>query len=254
MSSPLQDRVAIVSGASRGIGEAIASAYVSAGASVTLTSRKLENVSAVAEDINRQHPGRALAMAAHAGDREAVHSVVEQTVAEFGRLDIAVNNAATNPHFGPLLAAEEWQWDKILEVNLKGYFWLCQATAARMKSQGEGGSLINIASVAGMEPGPMMGIYSVSKAGVLMLTKVLAVELAADDIRVNAIAPGFVKTRFSQALWDNPALNKGIVQRTPQARMGEPSEVAGLAVYLASEAASFTTGATFVVDGGYTLT
>ena len=191
---------------------------------------------------------------AHAGREAETEAVVQQAVERFGRLDIAVNNAATNPHFGPLLDAEEWQWDKILEVNLKGYFWLCRAAARQMQRQGEGGKIVNVASVAGIEPGAMMGIYSVSKAGVLMLTRVLAIELGADNIQVNALAPGYIKTDFSAALWKNPMLSQRITENTPAGRMGAPEELTGLALYLAAPASDFTTGAVFTVDGGYTLT
>lgn len=250
----LNGKVAVVSGASRGIGEAIARSFVRAGASVAISSRKEENIRPVAESINGEFPNRALPVVSHSGRREEVARLVEETVDAFGRVDIAVNNAATNPHFGPLLDAELWQWDKILEVNVKGYFWLCQAAARQMIAQGDGGKIINMASVAGLKPGPMMGIYSVSKAAVLMLTRALALELASDDIQVNAIAPGFVKTRFSAALWQNPLLNDRLLEDTPAGRMAEPDEITGMALYLASEASNFTTGAVFTIDGGYTLT
>lgn len=250
----LGGKVAIISGASRGIGEAIARAFVEAGASVAISSRKEENIRPVADEINEAYPGRALSVVAHAGKREEVERFVDEAVGAFGRVDIAVNNAATNPHFGPLLDAELWQWDKILEVNVKGYFWLCQIAARRMIAQGDGGKIINMASVAGLKPGPMMGIYSVSKAAVLMLTRALALELASDGIQVNAIAPGFVKTRFSAALWQNPLLNDRLMEDTPAGRMAEPDEITGIALYLASKASDFTTGAVLTVDGGYTLT
>jgi NAD(P)-dependent dehydrogenase (short-subunit alcohol dehydrogenase family) len=190
---------------------------------------------------------------AHAGRQADTQRLVEMAVAHYGHLDIAVNNAATNPHFGPLLSAEESHWTKIFEVNVKGYFWLCQAAARQMQAQGEGGKIINIASVTGLQPGKMMGVYSVSKAAVLMLTRSLALELGAEQIQVNAIAPGFVKTRFSTTLWDNPALHKMITEATPAGRMAEPEELAGIALYLASAASDFTTGAVFTVDGGFTL-
>lgn len=250
----LDGKVAVISGASRGIGEAIARAFVEAGASVAISSRKEENIAPVAEEINEAYPQRALPVVAHAGKRDEVERLVDEAVNAFGRVDIAVNNAATNPHFGPLLDAELWQWDKILEVNVKGYFWLCQIAARRMIAQGDGGKIINMASVAGLKPGPMMGIYSVSKAAVLMLTRALALELASDGIQVNAIAPGFVKTRFSAALWQNPLLNDRLLEDTPAGRMAEPDEITGIALYLASNASDFTTGAVFTVDGGYTLT
>lgn len=250
----LAGKVAVISGASRGIGEVIARTYVAAGAHVAISSRKLENIEPVASSINEAHAGAALPVEAHAGQREDAATLVQRAVDHFGRVDIAVNNAATNPHFGPLMDAEPWQWDKILDVNVKGYFWLCQFAARQMMLQGDGGKIINIASVAGLKPGPMMGIYSVSKAAVLMLTKVLAVELGSHDIQVNAIAPGFVKTRFSSALWQNEVFYERLTQETPAGRMAEPQELAAMALYLASGASSFTTGAVFTVDGGYTLT
>lgn len=249
----LTDKVAIVTGASRGIGEAIAWAYARAGAKLVISSRKLDNITAVADQIDREYPGRVLPLAAHAGSAADSQLLVAKAVERFGRLDIAVNNAATNPHFGPLLTAEPSHWDKIMEVNVKGYFWLCQAAARQMQQQGTGGKLINVASIAGLEPGPMMGIYSISKAAVLMMTKVLAVELGSDNIQVNAIAPGFVKTKFSAALWQNPALHQELVARTPAGRMAEPEEISGIALYLASTASNFTTGAIFTIDGGYIL-
>jgi NAD(P)-dependent dehydrogenase (short-subunit alcohol dehydrogenase family) len=249
----LQDKVAIVTGASRGIGAAIAHAFVAAGAQVVISSRKMANLQPVEAEINAAFPGRVLAVQAHAGRGEETQNLVEQTVRHFGRVDIAVNNAATNPHFGPLLAASPEQWDKILAVNVKGYFWLCQAAAQQMQKQGTGGKLINIASIAGLKPGAMMGVYSVSKAAVIMMTRVLAVELGGDNIQVNAVAPGFIKTRFSAALWQNPALANEIIQRTPAGRIAEPDAITGIATYLASPASDFTTGEVFTVDGGYIL-
>lgn len=250
----LEGKVAVISGASRGIGEAIARSYAAAGANLVIGSRRQENIEPVADAINTDYPGRAVAVAAHAGRREDTQGMIETAVENYGRVDIAVNNAGTNPHFGPILTAEESHWDKILEVNVKGYFWLCQAAARQMQAQGTGGKIINIASVTGIQPGLMMGVYSVSKAAVIMLTKVLATELAADDIQVNAILPGFIKTRFSRALWDNPSLRDSIESRTPAGRIGEPEEICGLAMYLASDASSFMTGAVMTLDGGYTLT
>jgi NAD(P)-dependent dehydrogenase (short-subunit alcohol dehydrogenase family) len=249
----LSGKVAIISGASRGIGAAIARSYVTAGAKVVVSSRKVEDIETLGAEINAQHPESALAVAAHAGRREETERLVEQAVERFGRVDIAVNNAATNPHFGSLLNSEPWQWDKILELNVKGYFWLCQLAARQMIRQGQGGKIINMASVTGIKPGPMMGIYSVSKAAVIMLTQVLAAELGADNIQVNAIAPGYVNTRFSAALWQNPVLERSILERTPAGRIAEPEEIAGIAQFLASSASDFITGAVFKVDGGYSL-
>ncbi len=247
----LDGKIAIITGASRGIGQAIAEAYAQAGAAVVLTSRKMENVGPVAEAI-RAAGGQAIALAAHAGDQGAAEAVVQAALAEFGRVDILVNNAATNPHFGPLLTAEASHFDKIFEVNVKGYFYMIKAAAPAMQAQGSG-KIINVASTAGINPGPQMGVYSVSKAAVIMLTKALAVELAPANIQVNALAPGFIKTKFSAPLWTNPALGAGLERLTPAGRIAEPGELTGAALYLASDASSFTTGSVLVVDGGITL-
>jgi NAD(P)-dependent dehydrogenase (short-subunit alcohol dehydrogenase family) len=244
----LTGKVALITGGSRGIGQAIAEAYAAAGALVVLSSRKQEAVDEAAAAIHAQG-GQALAFAAHTGDAAAVAVLVDFVRHEAGGLDILVNNAATNPHFGPILTAEESQWDKIIDVNVKGYFRMAQACVPLMRARG-GGRIVNMASVAGLAPQPMMGVYCVSKAAVLMMTQVLAVELAADNIQVNAIAPGFVKTKFSAAIWGNEAIHTAVVGAVPQRRMAEPEEIAGAALYLASAASSFTTGATFVVDGG----
>lgn len=243
----LSGKVALITGASRGIGEAVAVAYARAGAKVVLASRKQTDLDGVALRI-REAGGEALPLAAHTGDAAAVAGVVEKAVSTYGGIDILVNNAATNPHFGPILTAEDSHWDKILDVNVKGYFRVAKACVESMKIRG--GKIINMASVAGLEPEPMMGVYSVSKAAVLMLTKVLAAELAQFNIQVNAIAPGFVKTKFSAALWQNPQINQAILDTIPQKRMAEPEEIAGLAVYLASPSSSFVTGSTFSIDGG----
>jgi NAD(P)-dependent dehydrogenase (short-subunit alcohol dehydrogenase family) len=244
----ISGKVALITGASRGIGEAIAVAYAQAGAKVVLASRKQADLDNVAQRI-REAGGEALPLAAHTGDLGAVAALVEQAASTFGGIDILVNNAATNPHFGPILTSEDSHWDKIMDVNVKGYFRVVKACVEKMKARG-GGKIINMASVAGLEPQPMMGVYSVSKAAVLMLTRVLATELAQFNIQVNAIAPGFVKTKFSAALWQNPQLNQAIINTIPQKRMAEPEEIAGLAVYLASPASSFVTGSTFSIDGG----
>ncbi len=244
----LTGKVALITGGSRGIGLAIAAAYAAAGARVVVAGRKQETVDEAAESI-RRGGGEALGVAAHTGDGAAVATLVERAIDYFGGIDILVNNAATNPHFGPFLTAEDSHWDKILDVNVKGYFRVAKACVPAMRARG-GGKIINVASVAGLEPQPLMGVYCVSKAAVLMMTEVLAAEVAADNIQVNAIAPGFVKTKFSQVLWSTPDIHDKLVNAVPQRRMAEPAEIAGIAVYLASAASSFTTGATFVVDGG----
>jgi len=244
----LTDKVALITGGSRGIGFAIARAYAAAGAIVVIASRKQADLDEAAAQIVADG-GQAMGIAAHTGDEAAVLALVEKITAVYGGIDILVNNAATNPHFGPILTAETSQWDKILDVNVKGYFNVAKACAASMKIRG-GGKIINIASIAGKTPAPGMGVYSVSKAAVLMLTEVLAVELASQNIQVNAIAPGFVITKFSGAVWQNEAINTAVTAMIPQKRMAEPDELTGIALYLAAPASSFTTGSTFVIDGG----
>jgi NAD(P)-dependent dehydrogenase (short-subunit alcohol dehydrogenase family) len=244
----LKGRVAWVTGASRGIGQAIAARLAQAGAKAVVSSRKLENVRVVADEIVARG-GEALAVEAHVGRPEDVAALVERTIEEYGRIDIAVNNAATNPHFGPLLTAGEGQWDKILDTNAKGCFRVCKAVVPYMEKQG-GGKIVNLASVAGLRPSPGMGVYGISKAAIIMLTQVLALELGPANIQVNAIAPGVIKTRFSQLLWQTPQISEPILAHLPLGRFGEVEDVAGLALFLASPAADYVTGSVFVVDGG----
>lgn len=244
----LENRVAIISGGSRGIGRAIAVRLAQAGARVVVSSRKLEGVQAVADEINAAG-GQALALEAHVGRAAEMERLVAQTLDAFGRVDIVVNNAGTNPHFGPLLTADESQFDKIMDTNVKGAFRLCKAVAPHMERQG-GGKIINVASIAGLRPSPAMGVYCVSKAALIMLTQVLAMELGRVNIQVNAIAPGVIKTRLSEALWQTPQIAEPILARTPLGRFGEPQDIAGLALYLASPASDYVTGAVFVIDGG----
>lgn len=244
----LSGKIALITGASRGIGLAIAQVYAAAGAKVVLSSRKQESLDEAAQAI-REAGGQALAVAAHTGDPAAVQALVSQTLATYGGVDILVNNAGTNPHFGPIMTAEESHWEKILDVNLRGYFRVAKACLESMQSRG-GGKIINMASVSGLQAYPGLGVYSVSKAGVLMLTQVLAVELAPFNIQVNAIAPGVIQTKFSRMLVETPGINTLLLQHIPLGRFGQPADIAGLALYLASAASDFTTGATFVVDGG----
>lgn len=247
----LSGKVALVTGASRGIGEAIARAYSAAGAAVVLASRTQEALDRVADAI-REEGGTALAIACHTGDDEQVRVLVERAVSELGGVDVLVNNAGTNPHFGPLLSAEESHWQKTLDVNLLGYVRLAKACAPVMAERKQG-KIVNVASIIGHTPHPGLGVYAVSKAGVLMLTRALALELAADGVQVNALAPGIIKTRFSEALWKEPERSRGFLRQIPAGRFGEPEDLLGLALYLASPASDYTTGQVFTVDGGQTV-
>jgi NAD(P)-dependent dehydrogenase (short-subunit alcohol dehydrogenase family) len=244
----LTGRVAIVTGASRGIGLAVAQKLAAAGAQVALASRKQESLDKVVAQIQGQG-GEAIAIAAHTGETAAVRALVAQVVERWGGVDILVNNAATNPHFGPLLTADEGQWQKILDVNVVGYFRMAQAVVPEMLKRGKG-KIINMASVAGVRPMPGMGVYSVSKAAVIMLTQTLAQELGPANIQVNAIAPGVIKTRFSSVLWQTESIAKGIQASTPLGRFGEVDDLTGAALHLASPASDYMTGAVLVIDGG----
>ena len=244
----IQRKVAIVTGASRGIGRAIAHGLSEAGAKVVLSSRKLEDLQKVAEEIRRKG-GDAFPIAAHNGKTVDLENLVKKTVEHYGTIDILVNNAATNPVFGPIIQVEESAWDKIMEVNVKGAFFLSRSAAQVMGEKG-GGAIVNIASSAGLRPMPFLGAYSVSKAGVIMLTKVLAVEWAGLKIRVNAVAPGIIETRFSEALWKNETILEEVQKRQPIPRVGQPEEIVGAVLFLASPASSYMTGEVMVIDGG----
>jgi NAD(P)-dependent dehydrogenase (short-subunit alcohol dehydrogenase family) len=248
----LSGRVAVVTGASRGIGEAVARAYAGAGAAVVLASRTQEALDEVAESITAAG-GKALPIACHTGDPEQIEALVARTVDELGGVDVLFNNAGTNPHFGPILTAESGHWDKTYEVNVKGYAAMAKACLPAMKERG-GGKIVNVASIVGLAPHPGLGVYAVSKAAVLMLTRVLALELASDGIQVNAIAPGLVKTRFSELLWTEEGHGQGKrnLRQIPAGRFGEVDDLLGIALYLASRASDWTTGAVFTVDGGHT--
>lgn len=246
----LEGKVAIVTGASRGIGEAIARSFAANGAKVVCASRKLEGLTAVAESIGAD---KAIAIAAHTGREEDCVRLVEESVAKLGKVDILVNNAATNPYFGPMLDVDNGAWDKTFEVNTKGYFWMSREVAKHLRAREAPGSIVNMASVAGLLASPLQAVYAMTKAAIISMTKTLAYELAANKIRVNAIAPGFVDTRFAAAVLKNDALLDEVIRMTPLRRYGQPDEIAGCALYLASDAASYTTGQTIAVDGGMTI-
>lgn len=247
----LSGKVAIITGASKGIGEAIARGLAEFGATVVVSSRKLNAVEAVARSI-RESGGTATAIAAHLGDLAAVRLLVTETCKRHGGVDIVVNNAATNPVFGPVLDADETAFDKILAVNLKGPLELAKAAHPIMKARG-GGSIINISSIGGLRPEPGLGLYSISKAALISLTKVLAQEWSRDSIRANVICPGLVQTKFSAALWQSEEHLQRFLRAVPLGRIAQPEEMVGLAIYLASPASAYCTGAVFTVDGGVIL-
>jgi NAD(P)-dependent dehydrogenase (short-subunit alcohol dehydrogenase family) len=252
----LEGKVAVVTGGSRGIGEAIARTFADHGARVVVASRKMEGLAQVAAAINDLHPGAAHAVQAHTGKEEDCVRLVQEAVARFGKVDVLVNNAATNPHFGPLVDIENAAWDKTFEVNLKGYFWMIREVVRHLRSRGDAnarGSIVNVASVAALMATPAQGCYAMTKAAVVSMTKTLAVELAGSNVRVNAIAPGFVDTRLAGAILKNEGLLDIVLQKTPMKRYAQPDEIAGGALYLASESASFLTGHTLVIDGGMTI-
>ncbi len=249
----LEGRVAIVTGASRGIGEAIAVRLAEAGAAVVLAARKPEGLEVVAKRIAAAG-GRALAVPAHMGKPAEVGALVARAVAAFGKVDVLVNNAAANPYFGPLLGIEESAWDKTFEVNLKGYFTATRAVVEHLRSRKAPGSIVNVASIVGLRAAPLQGAYGMTKAAVVSMTRTLAQELGPEGIRVNAIAPGLVETRFASAIVESEPLRDRFVSRTALGRHAQPDEIAGAALFLASDASGYVTGHVLVVDGGTTMT
>ena len=252
MSARLAERVASVTGASRGIGAAIAAAFAREGAKVVICSRKREGVDAVAAEIAAAG-GEALAVACHTGKADDVVALVRAAVERFGRVDAVVNNAATNPYFGPLVDAPEPAWDKTFEVNLKGYFMVAREVIRHLRARGAPGAVVNVASIAGLRAAPFQGVYGMTKAAVISMTQTLAFEVGGQGVRVNAIAPGLVETRLAAAIVHNDQLRRHIVDRTPLARHAKPNEIVGAAVFLASDEASYVNGHTLVVDGGMTI-
>ncbi|MCX5918511.1 MAG: glucose 1-dehydrogenase [Deltaproteobacteria bacterium] len=250
MDFSLKNKVALITGASRGIGEAAAIGLAQAGADLAIASRKLPDLERVAAEV-RKAGRKCLPIAAHVGRVEEVNNLVKKVVGEFGKIDILVNNAATNPTMAQALDVDERAWDSIMNLNLKGLFFLSQAVARVMKEKG-GGKIINVSSIAGISP-DLLPVYSISKAAVIMATKVMAMQWAQYKIRANCIAPGLTKTKFSEALWNNPDILKHAMALTPMGRVGEPEEMVGAILFLASEASSYVTGQVIAVDGGKTI-
>lgn len=247
----MNDKVAIVTGASRGIGAEIARRFAAAGAKVVLASRNLPPLAALAAEIEAAG-GEALPYACHTGKEDQIQALVAASVERFGKVDVLVNNAATNPYFGPMMNIEDGAWDKTFEVNLKGYFAMTRAVVRHVQARKGTGSIVNVASVAGFMAMPLQGVYAMTKAGVISMTRTLSVELG-PDIRVNAIAPGLIDTKFASALTQSPEILDVVMQKTSLKRVGRPEDVAGAALLLASDAGAYFTGAVLTVDGGWSL-
>jgi len=250
MELSLKNKVALITGASRGIGKAVAIGLAQAGADVAIASRKLPDLEKVAAEIKKT--GRkCLVVPTHVGKLEEINNLVKKTLEEFGKIDILVNDAATNPSMSAAIDIDERAWDSVMNLNLKGLFFLSQAVAKSMREKG-GGRIINVSSTAGTTP-DVLPIYSISKAGVNMATKVMAHQWAQYNIRVHAVAPGLTKTSFSEALWNNPDILKMAMIRTPMQRPGERTEMVGAVIFLASDASSYVSGQVLCVDGGMTI-
>ncbi|MCJ7557875.1 MAG: SDR family oxidoreductase [Gammaproteobacteria bacterium] len=245
----LSGKVALVTGASRGIGEATARLLARHGARVVVASRKLEACEAVAADI-RKLGGDAVAMACHIGAMDQIETLFASIDEKFGRLDILVNNAAANPYYGHILDTDLAAFDKTVDVNIRGYFFMSIEAGKRMRKQG-GGAIVNVASVNGVRPGPMQGIYSITKAAVINMTQSFAKECGQFNIRVNALLPGLTRTKFASALTENEQARDYYLKFVPLGRMAEPEEMAGSVLFLVSDASSYATGSCITADGGY---
>lgn len=247
----LDNKIAIITGASKGIGKAIARALGEQGARVVVSSRKQEAVDEVADEFASEGM-QIMGIAAHMADQVQIRNLVDLTLKAYGGIDIVVNNAAINPVYGPIAEAESEVFDKIMQVNVKGPLELSKLAYPAMKESG-GGSVINISSIEGITPGLGLGLYSISKSALISLTKVLAREWGKEGIRVNVICPGLVKTKFSEALTSNERVMKYVLAKQALPELAEPEDIAGLALYLASQASSFVTGGVYTADGGYTI-
>ncbi len=250
-SFDLSDRTALVTGGSRGIGLAIGAALAGAGARVVLAARHTDAVEQAAAQL-REGGAQVIGVAANVGKADEVQTLIDATNAAFGPVDILVNNAATNIHFGPMLDADDGMWLKMMDTNLLSAVRLCRLVVPGMRERRRG-KIINVSSVDGIQPGIGRGVYGSLKAALIQFTRSLAQELGPDNIQVNAIAPGLIHTRFAQILTETPQIRSAAEKMTPMKRIGEPDEVAGAALYLASPASDFTTGQVLVVDGGLTL-
>jgi NAD(P)-dependent dehydrogenase (short-subunit alcohol dehydrogenase family) len=249
----LTDKVAIVTGSSRGIGRAIAEALADHGAKVVISSRKAAACQEVADAINAKHgEGRAIVVPASISSKEELQTLVDETRRQFGRIDVLVCNAASNPYYGPMAGITDDQFRKILDNNVIANHWLIAMVAPEMVERKEG-SIVIVSSIGGLTSSTMIGAYNISKAADFQLARNLAAEFGPSGVRVNCIAPGLVKTDFAKALWENPDTLKAVTRGTPLRRIGEPHEIAGAAVFLASPASTFMTGQTIVVDGGSTI-
>ena len=247
----LTGRVALVTGGGRGIGKAIAERLAEAGANVVIASRKKENLDATAVALANL-PGKVVPIACHLGRAEQVESLVKETESKLGPVDILVNNSATNVGQGPSLDVTDEMLDKMIEINIKAALRLVRLTVPRMIASGRGGSIINVSSISGLRPQPLGLLYSFTKAGLIMMTRSWAREFGAHGIRVNAIAPGLIQTDFSAYFWEDEGRRQHFLRDQPISRLGQPEDIGGLALLLASQEASFITGQVFVVDGGAT--
>ncbi len=247
----LTGKVAIVTGSSRGIGKAIAEALARAGAKVVVSSRKAEACEPVAAAL-REEKLEAVAIPCHIGRREDVDALVAKTREQWGQIDVLVCNAAINPYYGPMTGLTDAAFDKVMATNVRSNLWLANLVRPEMAARRDG-AIIIVSSIGGLRGTNTLGIYAISKAADMQLARNLAVEWGPDNIRVNCIAPGLVRTDFARALWDNPRLLETTEQRTPLRRIGEPDDIAGAAVFLASRAGNWITGQTIVIDGGVTI-
>ena len=249
LSFDLKGKIALITGASRGIGRSIAETFAEYGAEVVLVSRKIEALTEAADAITKKG-GKAHPVACHMGDLNAIKALYEFIEKTFGRLDILVNNAATNPYFGAMAGVDQNAWDKTFDVNLKGPFFMIQNAIPLMQAAGSG-AIVNVSSVNAIRPAPFQGIYSVTKGALITMTQAYARELAPHKIRVNALLPGFTDTKFSAALMQQDEIYKHVIAQIPMGRHAEPEEMVGAVLYLVSDAASFTTGTCITCDGGY---